>query len=228
MIHGGHHGHHGLPVGEGQDGDLRSGEKLLNDHPAAALTEHALLHHGDNGLPGLLPGLGDDDALTQGQTVGLDHDGHFRRFQILQGRRRIVKALIGGGGDAVLLHQVLGKNLAALNLGRRGPGAEAGDAFFVQRVHRPQHQGVVRGHHGVVHLLLHGKSHNALDVLGPDGDALRIRGDAAVAGQGVDFGDFRVLFQLFDDGVFAAAAADHKKLHSLSPLYINGGTGACR
>ena len=228
MIHGGHHGHHGLPVGEGQDGDLRPGEKLFNDHPAAALAEHALLHHGDNGLSGLLPGLSDNDALAQGQTVGLDHNGHFCRFKIPQGRRRIVKALIGGGGDAVFLHQILGKNLAALDLGRCGSGAEAGDALLVQGVHRPQHQGIVGSHHGVVHLLLYGEGHHGRDVLGPDGDALRIRGDAAIAGQGKNLFHFRVLFQLFDDGVFAAAAADHKKLHSLSPLYISGGTGACR
>ena len=220
VVHGGHHGHHGLPVGKGQDRDLRPGEKFFNDHPAAALTEHALLHHGDHGLSGLLAGLGDDDALAQSQAIGLDHDGHFCRFQIAERRRRVVKALIGGGGDAIFLHQVLGKDLAAFDLGRRGSGAEAGNALLIQSVHRPQHQGVVRGNHGVVHLLLQGEGHNGRDILGPDGDALRVRGDAAIAGQGKNLFHFRVLFQLFDDGVFTAAAADHEKLHSLSPFIM--------
>ena len=42
VVHGGYHGHDGLPVGKGQDGHLRPGEELLNDHPAAGRRRSAL------------------------------------------------------------------------------------------------------------------------------------------------------------------------------------------
>ncbi len=52
------------------------------------------------------------------------------------------------------------------------------------------------------------------DVLGADVDADGVGGDAAVAGQAVNGLDRGIFFQLFDDGVFAAAAADDHE-HSI-------------
>jgi hypothetical protein len=56
-----------------------------------------------------------------------------------------------------------------------------------------------------------GEVHDFADVLGPDfRDADRVGGDAAVAGEGVDGLRLGILFQFFDDGVFAASAADNE------------------
>ena len=213
MVHGGHHGHQRVSVGEGQNGDLRPLQVFLDDHAQAAVAELFPRHHVGDGLFCLLPGGGDDDALAQGQPVGLDHGGDRGGLQIGQSLLQHGEAPVFGGGDAVAAHQVLGKYLAALDDGGVFPGTEAGDALGLQRVHAAQHQGIVRGDHGVVDLVFRGKGGDAGNVLGPDGDADRVRGDAAVAGQSVNLGDLRVFLQLFNDGVFPPAAADDHDFH---------------
>ena len=69
---------------------------------------------------------GDDDALAQRQAIGLD-DNRVLVFLLDVGERlgRVVKHLIGGGRDVVLLHQILCKDLAGLNL-RCGLGRAKG------------------------------------------------------------------------------------------------------
>ena len=209
MVHGGHHGLYHLAVGEGQHTDLRTGEELLDDHTAARFPEHAVCHHIGDGLHGLLPGLGNDHALAQGQTVGLDDRGDGGGFQILEGSVQIIEDLVLCRGDAVFLHQVLGEDLAALNDGCVGAGAKAGNPLFRQRVHSAKDQRIVRRDHRIIDLVLRGKFHNPGNIRGADGNADRIGGNTAVSGQGVNRFHGRILFQLFDDGVFPSAAADY-------------------
>ena len=113
----------------------------------------------------------------------------------------------------VFLHEVLGKDLAALDDSGVLPGAEAGDPGLLQDVHGPQDQGIVGGHHGEVHGVGPGKGQDAGDVGGRNAGALRVGGNAAVAGQGEDPLRPWVLLQFFDDGVLAAARTDYKNFH---------------
>ena len=69
----------------------------------------------------------------------------------------VVEGLILRGGDAVLLHQVLGEDLAGLDAGRGLVRAEGRDADLCQRVHHAQCQRVVLRHHDVVELFLSAK-----------------------------------------------------------------------
>ena len=126
----------------------------------------------------------------------------------MEGCLHLVEDLIGSGGNAVFFHQVFGKDLAALDDGGVGLRAEAGDADFVQRIHRPQHQRIVRGHHGVVNGVFLGKVHNARNVRGGNVHALRVCRNASIAGQGIDFFNGFVLFQLLNDGVFPSTATN--------------------
>ena len=104
MVHGGDHGLDYLAVGKGQHGDLGAFKEFLDDDVLAALAEDFVSHHGLHRVHGLLPGLGDDDALSQGQAVGLDDGGDGGVLQVFEGRVHAVEDLIGGGGDAVFLH----------------------------------------------------------------------------------------------------------------------------
>ena len=207
VIHGGHHGLDHLAVGEGQHGDLRAGEKFLNDHMVAGLAEDVIFHHIPDGGLGLVPGLGDDNALAQRKTIGLDDGGDGGGVQIGKGGGHVVEDLIPGGGDAVLFHEILGKDLAALNDGGPGAGAKAGDFSRFQRVHAAQYQRVVGRDHGVIYLLLLREGDDLVNFRSADGDAHRVRRDAAVAGESENFRDLGILFQAFDDGVFPSAAA---------------------
>ena len=209
VIHGGYHGGDVGAVGKGQDTDLRPGEKLLHHDLAARVAKGPILHDGLDGGPGLLHALGNEDPLAQSQAVGLDDGGVGGGLQVGHGLRRVRKHPVVRRGDAVFLHQALGKDLAGLDAGGVSAGAKAGDACRVEGVHAAQGQGVVRGHHREVHRVGRGKVYNGRDVLGPDlRDAHRVGRNAAVAGETVDGLHGSVFLQLFDDGVFAAAAAD--------------------
>ena len=210
MVHGGNHGADGTAIGEGQNGNFRAGEEFLNDHGGATLAEFGICHHVGDSFLGFFSGLGDDNTLAQRQTVGLDDGGDGGSFQIGQRSFQIGENFVSGSGNAVFLHQVLGKGLAAFDDGGICPGAEAGDAFFVQPVHATQHQRVVRGNHRIVDGIFHGEIDDAVNVRGADGDADGIAGDAAVTGEGENFRDFGILLQRADDGMLTATTAnDH-------------------
>ena len=218
MVHGGDHRLHGLAVREGQDADLGAGEELLNDDVLAALAEDLIRHHGLDGLLSLLPGLGNDDTLAQGQAVGLDDRRNGGGFQVPKGRVHIAEDLILRRGNAVLLHQILGEDLAALDDGGVGLGAEAGNALAVQGIHRPQDQRIVWGHNGVIDLILYRKIYNFPNIRCPDGNADRVLRHAPVAGEGVYCFYGLIFFQLLDDGVLPPAAADYQNLHIHQPF----------
>ena len=75
VVHRGHHGHDGLAVRKGEHGDLRPGEKFLNDHLTAAVAEGTVEHDGLDRCDGGRAILRDEHALSQRQTVRLDDDG---------------------------------------------------------------------------------------------------------------------------------------------------------
>ena len=196
----------------------------------AAFAEDLLVHDGFHGFFGRLGVLGDDDALAQGQTVGLDDHRVFVLLgDIFHGLFRLVKHLVVRCGDMVFLHQVFGKDLAAFDLRRLSGGAEGGNAHLPQLVRQSQGQRIVRNDRRKVHLVAFGEFQHALHIGGLDGDALGVLTDAAVARQSIDLLHLFVFPELFDDGVLPSAAADHQKVHSVAlPFSINDGTAAGR
>ncbi len=209
VVHGRNHGHNTVTIGKGQNADLRTGEKLLDHHTVAAGAEDFSLHHGAHSFPGLLPGLGNDHALTQGQAVSLDDRGNGSSVQIAKRRFQIGKNLVGRGGDAILLHKVLGENLAALDDGSIGSGAEAGNPRRLQSIHAAQHQRIIRCDHRVIHSIFPGKPDNGVNILCPDIHTGGIRGNTAIAGQGKYLRNLRILFQTLNDGMLPATTADN-------------------
>ena len=71
----------------------------------------------------------------------------------------------------------------------RGPALYARG---LQRVHRAEHQRVVGRHDREVHALFHGETHQPVDILRADRHAHRVRRNAAVAGQRIQFRDSAV------------------------------------
>ena len=230
VVHRGDHGLDHLAVGEAEDADLGPGEELLHHHMVARSAELLVQHDLLQAVLGLGLVLADEDALAQRQAVRLDDHRPFAlRPDVVEGLGGVVKGLVGGGGDAVFLHQVLGKDLGRLDPGGRLVGAEGGDAHRRQRVHHAEGQGVVLGDHDVVEGLLFGKGDHRLHVGGLDVLANGVIADAAVAGGAPDLGAGRALFQGADDGVLTAAAANYQNFHSDPPLCrISDGTAAAR
>ncbi len=178
-------GHDGGAVGEGQHADLGPGEELLDHNLAAGVPEGPVLHAGHGRRPPPPPGSGHSTPLPRARAVGLDHHGEGGGFQVRQGPVRVVKDLILGGGDVIFLHQVLGKDLAALRSGRPlASGPKQGMPAAWSRSTRPRARGSSGATTAKSTAWALAKSTMASDVLGPD---LRyadgVGGDAAVAGQ---------------------------------------------
>ena len=218
VIHRGHHGHDGLAVRKGEHGDLRSGEKFLNDYLIAAAAEGMVEHDGLDRCNGGRAILCDEHALSQRQTVRLDDNGQGTGLDIVHGGTGVGEHLILRRRDAVFFHQLLGKDLAALDDGGFRLRTEAGDTGGLQRVHRAEHQRIVRRDHGKINIVALGKGHLCGDVLRADvRNAHGVGRDAAVSGQAVDRLHFGVFFQFPDDGVLTAATADDQKVHGALP-----------
>ena len=151
MVHGRAHRLDCLGVSEGQNRNLYALQELFHNNVVAAGAECLVLHNGLDRVLGFGKVLGDDDTLAQSQTVRLDDNGVFvHLLDVGNCRMGIVKGLIAGSGNAVLLHQVLGKDLAALEDCRIGTGTKGGDTSLVERIHHAQYQRVIRRNHNKV------------------------------------------------------------------------------
>ena len=119
-----------------------------------------------------------------------------------------------------MFHQVLGKDLASFDDGRRFVGAEAGHADGFQRVHRAQNKGVIWSNHCKINGILLGKLHDTVKLFRADVYTSSILGNTAVTRQGKNFRDGLVFLQAFDDGVLSSATADYHEFH-LSPRFLS-------
>ena len=90
--------------------------------------------HVGHGRFRLVPGPGDHDPLAGGQAVRLDHDRRPDLLDEVQCRLHFGEDLVGGGRNAVLLHDILGKRLARLNEGGILAGAEDLQVVILEQV----------------------------------------------------------------------------------------------
>ena len=216
---------HGLAVGEREQRALGAVEHLL-DHDGgpciAERTGEALAH----ALERLLGGLCHDHALAGRKAVGLDDDGGSDALHVLEAGLLVGEAAVGGSGHAGTAHDLLGKLLGALHLGRVPVGAKAGDASGADRVGNACHERRL------------GANDNEPDAMvarpcGNLGGRVLVKGHhlgepvhAAVAGGNVEPAGARRLGELDEERVLAPARAQeqdvdllvcHGYLHLLAP-----------
>jgi hypothetical protein len=127
--------------------------------------------------------------------------------------RRVVDHHGSRVGHAGCVHHVLGEALGALDPGRLGARAEAGDAGPADRVGHAQHQRYLGPDHHQVGPPVHGQRGDRGRVEQVDPALLGRAGRAGVArraGQGRDLG---IGGQGEDDGVLTGTGADHEDAH---------------
>ena len=214
MVHGRDHRLDCLGISEGQNRNLYALQELFHNNVVAAGAECLVLHDGLDCVLSFGKVLGDDDTLAQGQTVRLDDNGVFvHLLDVGNCRMGIVKSLIAGSGNAVLLHQILGKDLAALEDCRIGTGAEGGNASLVKRIHHAQYQRVIRRNYDKVDSVILGEAHNTVDI---SGTALHTDGicrNTAVARQSIDRFRLGALLERPDNGMFPSAGTNYQNFH---------------
>ncbi len=210
VVHAGHHGLDYLAVGKAQHTDLGAGEELFHHHMVAGSAELFVQHDLLHAIGGLFLVLADQHALAQCQSVGLDDHGVLALcLDVIHDLGGVIKGGILCGGDAVFLHQVLREHLGGLDAGSSLVRAKGRDAHCCQCVHHAQRQRVILRHDHIIKLFLGSKGHHGLYVRRLDVLAFGIIADAAVTRSAPDLAAVRALLQCLDDGVLAAAAADH-------------------
>ena len=218
MVLGGQERHDGLAVHEAEQGDFRAVQEGLQQDRVAGGQDGVDVPAGGGA------GFGDHNTLAAGQAVVLDHVVRAKAVEggldvRLGGTGRDL--LRAGGAHAGGGHDVLGKGLGALDLGRACRRPEDRNPALAQRVRHAVDQGNLRPHHdkirGDVHReLRHPRGIPHLGVLRVHCGHLRVRRGA---GSDVQIGYGGVCFQAGEQGVFAAARADNEDTHA---VHLNG------
>ena len=123
---------------------------------------------------------------------------------------------VGAGGDAAVGHDLLGEDLAALELRGHAVGAEHGEAVLLEEVGEADHERRLGTYDGEVDLLAAGEVEQRRQVVGGDGDVVGLGGGSGVARGAEDAVRERGLGEGMDEGVLSAAAAHHEHAHEAS------------
>ena len=220
MVLGTGHGQDLALADHGDEADLLTQEKFLEDDPVARAAKAAA---GQDVVDGRLGGgeiPGQDDALARCEPIGLDDDGGADLAQIRQGGFELAETGVGRRGDTVTLEKILGEGLGPLQLGRPLGGSEAGQSRRLEAVHQARHQGGLGTDDGEADGLGAGEGDQGIQVLGGDVEILdaRFLGGTAIAGGDEDRLDPGRLGGLPGQGMFAATAADDQDIHEGTPV----------
>jgi len=171
-----------VTIAEGQDAALLTNKQLLDDDGVAGRTELAGQHDVLECLHSLFLGLRDDDTLASSETVGLDDDVVADAVEVCLCLLVVVEVLVCGGGDVVLLHEVLAEGLATFHTGSGLIGTEALDLRQVlsEVVDNASNEGSLRTGYQEVDRVVAGEGDQSRKVVGLDtGDVGDLLGETA-------------------------------------------------
>ena len=176
-----------LAIGNDHERDFFAGEVLLDEDAIGGVAEFFVLENDVQIIVRLFLRVGDDHALAAGESFDLDD----RRIVGLLERcfslvRRIADRRLSGW-DLVLVHEVFGEDLGALQLGGQPAGTEDRQAALLELVDDSERERKLGSHDGEIHLQLFGEIGDLDDVRGTDIDAVRHLGDARISRRCIDF-----------------------------------------
>ncbi len=168
--------------------------------------------------------VADDDAFAQGQPVGLDGATSAERLCEIAGGADLGENAGMGGGNAVFLHELLGKDFGRLELRAlpvRPPDAER---VGLEEVHHAQGERVIGTDYRQRRLVFACEREKGGQVIRGDGRALNrgavageaFAGDAGVARGAEQFCNARRLGQFPNQGMLASARADDQNIHHVA------------
>ena len=168
-----------FPVHEAHEGELGTGEEILDHYPA--LAEAFVEKHHLQGLLRFLEIGGYHHSLACSQSVIFQDCRERTGADIGEGLVIGAEGLVSGGRDAVFLHELLGKLLAALDAGGGKAMAEDGQSGSPELIHNTLGKRSLGTNHCKVHAFLEGKFPECLDVSVLDRHILCLESYARIA-----------------------------------------------
>ena len=195
MIHRRNHRNYNITVGKGQNGYLRSLQKLLDDDLVTGMAELLLFHNGFDSGQCLLSCHGNDDALSEGQSVGFDDRRDLAGFYVLFRFFCIGEDFIFSGRNMIFLHEIFGKDLGALQDSRFGIWTKGRNADGFQGIYRTEYQRIIRSDNNIIKFMIDRKCNDSVDIRCLDfRNTDRITGNSAISRKGINGFNGAVLF----------------------------------
>ena len=129
-----------VTVAEDDEADLFTLQELLEYDAAAGVTDELSRQHGLRGFAGFLLALGQHDALARGEAVCFQRNGETEAADVLVDVAGVFKKREIGSGNAVLPHELFGKELAAFQLGGELRRTYNRKLSHRERIHEPVRQ----------------------------------------------------------------------------------------
>ena len=176
-----------------------------------ARREHlARVHDPVDLLQGLGRGPAELGVADRGAALGADDERDLAREDVVLGVGGRAEDAIVGRRDARLAHQLLGEDLAPLQLGGVLAGAEDAQALAVEGVDDPVGEGLLGADDREADPLAPGELGQGAEVARLDGDVDGVEPGAGVPGCAEDPPDAGRLLQLPAEGVLTPPLADHE------------------
>ena len=193
-------------------------EKFLEHEPCSRASQLTVIDE-LGGFGERLFTIGDDgNALSTGESVGLDHERH-ADFLALDHRGRFLHGahhVIAGGGNGVALEEILRERFAAFELRGRSVGTEYAESATLELVREAENQRELGTDHGETDGEILGKISELDDVGRVDVDAIRDARDAGVSRSAVELGHLRALLELPREDVLTPASTYDEHPHEIA------------
>ena len=172
--------------------------------------EHlARVHDPVDGLERLGGGAAVEGVADRRAAARSDDQGDLTREGVVLGVRRGAENAVIGRGDARLTHQVLGEDLAPLQLRGFLARAEDAEVFPLEDVDDPLDERLLRPDDRQTDAFSLGELDQAADVSGLDRHIMDVEGGPGVAGGAVDRRGPARLLEFPAEGVLTPPLADH-------------------
>ncbi|MNN32543.1 hypothetical protein D3C81_1462660 [compost metagenome] len=221
---------HVLAVDQHDEAGFLALQEFLDHHARAGIAQLVVgQHHVDRGV-GLFQRHRHHHALARGQAVGLDHDRRALRVDIGMRLGGVREGLVGGGRDAVALHERLGEVLGRFQLRSRLARPEDAQALGAEDIDDAGRQRCLRPDHGKGHAFALGKGGDDLRIGQRNVLQALVERGPAVARRHVHHLYLGGLGQFPGQRVFTSTRADNQYFHDPLPekkQILKGGGLVC-
>ncbi len=188
VVLGNGEGKGGCAVRESEEGELFAVEEFFEDEGGFGGSGEGSGEEVAGGGEGFAMGAAENHAFAGGEAVGFDDDLRGETGKLFGDLAEGGADGMGGGGDVLPAHEVLGEGLGSFEHGGGLGRAEDAEAVALEAVGEAERKGQLGADDSEGGALGEGEGDDGVGVGDGDGDTPGEGGDAGVAGQAEDLG----------------------------------------